>query len=152
METGYLSNKRVFICRLIVAVLFLWAGVIKIINPHDFADAVAGFRALPVALIHPTALVIPWFEILLSIGVLFPGVQIVRASSMGLIALDLVFILLLSSAWLRGLNVQCGCFGLNIFPASEWSIPIAIFRDMVLLLMLVWIYRDAYGRSHRSRS
>ena len=75
METGYLSNKRVFICRLIVAVLFLWAGVIKIINPHDFADAVAGFRALPVALIHPTALVIPWFEILLSIGVLFPGVK-----------------------------------------------------------------------------
>lgn len=152
METGYLLNKRVFICRLIVAVLFLWAGVIKIINPHDFADAVAGFRALPVALIHPTALVIPWFEILLSIGVLFPGVKIVRASSMGLIALDLVFILLLSSAWLRGLNVQCGCFGLNIFPPSEWSIPIAIFRDMVLLLMLVWIYRDAYGRSHRSRS
>ena len=130
-----------------MAVVFVWAGVVKIIAPYDFADVIAGFQVLPITFIYPVAITLPWLEILMGGALLFPYIVMVRAVAFGLIMLNTIFILLLSIAWLRGLNVHCGCFGLDFLPPSEWSIPLAILRDVILMIFLAFIYRDALKRS-----
>jgi hypothetical protein len=52
----------------------------------------------------------------------------------------LAFIIGISSAWARGLEINCGCFGNGSVPADpqrQYAIDIA--RDIGLLLCSVWL-------------
>ncbi|MEA2006376.1 MAG: MauE/DoxX family redox-associated membrane protein [Acidobacteriota bacterium] len=105
-----IRNKYVlYFFRIIVGGVFIWAGVLKIIDPLGFAQSIANYRLFPVWMAFFLALVIPWIElicgVLLILG-LFP-----RTSSLVLSLFLFAFIVLISSAILRGLNIDCGCFG-----------------------------------------
>jgi hypothetical protein len=52
----------------------------------------------------------------------------------------LAFIIGISSAWARGLEINCGCFGNNGVPADpqrQYAVDIA--RDVGLLLCSLWL-------------
>ncbi len=138
-----MNNKKLIISfRIILGSLFVYAGVRKILEPMDFADAVAGFKVLPSMLIHPVALGMPFFEVILGLMVILPWRStIVKIGALGLIIRNISFIAILSSAWMRGLSVSCGCFGFGLFPPSEWDIEIAIVRDIFFLTMAYLSYR-----------
>lgn len=126
--------------RVVLGVAFIYAGVRKVTDVTAFSDAIAGFRILPSAWVMPVALTFPVLEILLGLMVLFPTNRLPRAGSLGLALLNLLFIAVLASAWIRGLDVNCGCFGFDWAPSSEWKLPLAIARDLVLLAVagLLW--------------
>lgn len=139
-----MKNKKIFvvICQVVLGLLFIYAGVRKMLDPAEFADAIAGFRFLPDLLIHPVALSIPVLEIILGIMVMLPTSwrNLAKHGAYGIILLNIAFIILLLSAWMRDLSVECGCFGLGIFPPSEWTLQIAIVRDIVFLAMAYIIH------------
>jgi uncharacterized membrane protein YphA (DoxX/SURF4 family) len=61
-------------------------------------------------------------------------------------ALMLVFIAALASAWSRGLDISCGCFGHEDATAN---FPLLLARDCVLFLCataIVWRERLQFGR------
>ena len=120
-------------------------------NPTEFADAIAGFKTLPTILIHPVALGLPVFEIVLGLCVMVPIAKFCRLGALGLIVVNLGFTLLLAIAWMRGLSVECGCFGVSFFSPSQWTLQIAIVRDLVFLAMACVVYMKVIRSADGSR-
>lgn len=118
--------------RVYLAVVFLSACWFKIADPHSFALDVATYDILPVALINPMALLLPWVEALAGVMLLI-GFR-VRSAALLTAGMMIVFIVALSVALARGLDMSCGCFassGANEDPISVWT----LVRDGVWLAM-----------------
>ena len=96
---------------LTLAAIFIYAGVDKIRDPLQFADNIAGFRMLPAVFINLLALGLPPFEV--ACGLLLIGPPTRRVGALAVTLLSLVFFSVLLSALLRGLTLDCGCFGVG---------------------------------------
>jgi putative oxidoreductase len=92
-----------------LAAVFIYAGVDKIRDPLQFADSIAAFRILPAALINLLSLGLPPFEI--GCGLLLIVPQTRRVGALSVMLASALFFLALLSALLRGLTLDCGCFG-----------------------------------------
>jgi putative oxidoreductase len=100
-------------CRLVVAVTFLLAAVPKLLDPLSFAKAMVNYRlVLPVigqGYVYAVAVFLPPLEAVGGLALLFNRWR--RAGSLVCGALLILFIVLISQALIRGLNIDCGCFG-----------------------------------------
>jgi uncharacterized membrane protein YphA (DoxX/SURF4 family) len=103
--TAYL----LLIARLLLSGAFLLAALPKIQDPVAFAVAIDGFRVVSGQFTGWVALILPWLELVIGLGLLIP--QIRRSSGILIALLLIVFIGLHASAWIRGLDISCGCFG-----------------------------------------
>jgi uncharacterized membrane protein YphA (DoxX/SURF4 family) len=97
------------IARLVVAATFLLAALPKIQDPLTFTGSIEAYRIIENGLSAWVALTLPWLELIIGVGLLTP--QLRRASALCIGILLLLFICLHLSAWIRGLNINCGCFG-----------------------------------------
>lgn len=113
---------------LILGAVFFWSGFLKVQAPLAFADSIASFQILPLPLINLLAMGLPPLEILL--GILLMTGWKRREAAFGVLTLTAVFLLALGQARLRGLEVNCGCFGEGA--SSPWKIWTAIGRDLFL--------------------
>jgi len=119
--------------RIIVGGVFVYAGAVKALDPLDFAQNVRNFRVVGQTLSFLTALVLPWIEIFA--GLLLAAGFMKRAAAL-LVALMLVFFIGLTAATIvRGLDVDCGCFG-ALSRKAGWSL---IVEDGVLLFMTIQV-------------
>lgn len=124
----------------ILAAVFLYAGVVKVSDPLAFADSIAGFRVLPFPwMISMVALALPFFEMLVAVALFVPSWR--RAGLLAVGLMSVLFIIALSSAWSRGIAVDCGCFGTG--QVTVWSMPIAIMRNILILGTSVFLYQRA---------
>jgi uncharacterized membrane protein YphA (DoxX/SURF4 family) len=98
-----------WIFRLLVGGVFIWAGILKIIDPREFAENIANYRVVSRDISFFLALVLPWLEVLCGVFVI---IGIFRsASSLLLCGMLGVFLVLITVTLFRGLDVDCGCFG-----------------------------------------
>jgi putative oxidoreductase len=89
--------------------IFFYAGIDKIRDPLQFADNVAGLAILPAVLINLLALGLPLLEV--ASGLLLLGPRTRRIGALVVAAISVMFFVALASALLRGLTLDCGCFG-----------------------------------------
>jgi putative oxidoreductase len=127
-----------------VAAVFIYAGFDKIRNPLDFADNVAGFRILPATFINLLALGLPPFEIACGLALLVPRIRRVGALAVALVSA--MFISALSSALVRGLTLDCGCFGTGAPSRPRMWLELGL--DVVLFASMVWVYLRVVLRRH----
>ena len=105
-----LKNKTLLVVfRLVLGGLFVYAGIVKVLDPLDFAQNIRNYRLVGQALSFLAAVVLPWLEILAGVA-LAAGVW-KRASALIITGLLVFFILLTLVTIARGLDVECGCFG-----------------------------------------
>lgn len=97
------------VLRLGLAGVALWAGLAKIVDLDASVRAVRAYRLLPEALAQPVGYGLPMLEIVLGLLMLAGLFTRVAASLFGLCMV--AFIIGISSAWARGLAIDCGCFG-----------------------------------------
>ena len=95
--------------RLLIGGIFLWAGVEKILSPFDFSVAIYNYRLFPGPVIGIAAAMIPWVEALAGLCLLV-GFNTKGASAITSILL-LTFVGLIIISAIRGLDIDCGCFG-----------------------------------------
>lgn len=119
-----------WLLKLALAGIFFYAGSIKIAHPESFALDIYNYKVLPLALVNLSALILPFLEILCALGLLFRFSA--KASNHFLVLIMLVFLIASIQAWLRGLNIQCGCFG----KGSTTVGPITFLRDSAIVLGL----------------
>lgn len=115
-----------------LGVLFVGASLHKIAEPGSFALDVATYDILPLAAVNLTALVLPWLE--LAAGAMLLAGWRVRAASLLVTAMMLVFLAALVTALAHGLDMSCGCFaseGAEENPISRWT----VVRDLFWLAM-----------------
>ena len=147
----YRSRSRIqhwleFLCRFFLGGVFLWAGGTKIVNPHDFANIIANYQLLPDFAVNITAIWLPWIEVLC--GILLIGGIWVEGSLVVINALIIVFIVALISNWVRGIDVDCGCFAVDI-EKGESNYLFDIIRDIFLLAIGIFILQSRV-RLHRN--
>lgn len=126
--------------RLALALVFLAAAPQKIMDPAAFAASLGSYLILPDMLINFTALVLPWLEIVVAILLVFrafTGPALFLANAM-----LIVFLGAISSAYFRGIDLNCGCF--SSAPGVSEDMIFYIVRDVVFVvigLTAVWLYR-----------
>jgi hypothetical protein len=132
-----LKNRFVIIAlRWGLAAVFIYAGATKLGSPQNFSDSIATFAILPNGLINLMALALPPFEIIAGLA-LITGIQR-RPAFFGLAALTLIFMLALGAAIVRGIPVDCGCFGSGKpSTAAAW---ISLGRDIPILAIALLLY------------
>jgi len=121
-----------WLCRLILAGVFIYSGYVKVQEPLQFAVAISGYRMVPENLIYPMAKYLPWVEIFLGLAILI-GWKI-RYFSAATAVLLFFFIVVLAITISRGIEANCGCFGLN-----EKISPLTILRDSLFLIPALYL-------------
>lgn len=128
----FLSNKYLQIAlRLIIGGIFVYASIDKISNPGDFAKAVKNYDMLPLNLVNFMAIVIPMVELVAGLMLIF-GIY-VKGSAASISILLVVFLIGLTQALIRGLDINCGCFSLDT-TSSKSDIVIRIVQDIFMLI------------------
>jgi uncharacterized membrane protein YphA (DoxX/SURF4 family) len=125
------------LARRALGLLFLASAALKIWDPASFALAVDNYRILPEFLVPATALVLPWLEAICAILLLSRCGT--RVASLILGVLLVVFMAALGQGLVRGLDVDCGCFG-GTGAAGSRDMIAALVRDAALLALAVWVF------------
>ena len=118
--------------RIVLAVLFAYAGSVKLINPDVFLADIDSYRMIPYPIAWLVAFGLPPFEIVCGLALLIP--QLRNEGAGLLLLLMFIFMGALSVAWARGLNIACGCFGAS---TSGANYPWLMLRDMVITAALL---------------
>jgi uncharacterized membrane protein YphA (DoxX/SURF4 family) len=124
--------------RVVLAAVFIYAGVAKALDPAAFADSIDGYRLLPDPVGAALALYLPWLEIAGGLAVLWPRARLGALSLLFLLCL--VFGIAIASAWVRDLNIGCGCFGGGAIGAA--ALRGSLLRSIALALLtgaLLWV-------------
>lgn len=120
-------------CYAAIGLLLGGAGIIKVSDPDSFLSSVRTFELFGGWLQSAVVVYVPLLEVLLGVclisGFLRRGA--VWVSGLLLIA----FILLVVQARLRGLSVDCGCFGTNTL-SSDYEYAWKIGENLMMLLGL----------------
>ena len=128
------------LARLALALVFIYAGAVKIQDIVAFAGHVAAYQLLPYAVNYLVAATLPYVEFLA--GVLLLLNVRVRPALVVIGGLTSVFMGALLSVLIRGLDIDCGCFD----PAGgqDVSAGTALLRDVGLmaLVALTWFLRS----------
>lgn len=120
----------------ILGCIFVYAGIIKILDPNGFALAVYNYHILPGCMINIVAVILPWVEVVTGSALLL-GVMVSGASFV-ISFLLLIFFLALAVSLARGLDISCGCFS-----TSADADPITwmyLFRDVFLFAMACFVF------------
>ncbi len=129
-----IRNRLVLLVfRVVVGGLFVYAGALKIADPLGFAQDIQNYRLVPRVVALLVALILPWLETLAGAALV---IGLFKRTNAGLIALMLAgFIVLVAVTMVRGLDVDCGCFG-GLSRKAGWSL---LLEDALLLFMAVQV-------------
>ncbi len=135
MEDEKIGSSRMELgVRWLVGGLFIFAGVLKALDPAEFANDIANYQLLPWTGAVVGSFYLPWLEIFAGAALLF-GIWKSGAIRI-LLLLMLAFVQALFAAWLRGLNIHCGCFG-KALATSNYAL--LFLRDAAILGSLLWL-------------
>jgi len=119
----------------VFGLVFIWSGWTKAQEPAQFLASVRSFHILPDPFAAWLALALPWLEIFAGLAVITGWL---RQGGLLLLNVSLVvFAIALTSAWVRGLDIECGCFGSG---KGTTTIADALLRDAALLVAGGWLW------------
>jgi putative oxidoreductase len=119
--------------KITLALLFIFAGATKVFDPGEFAREIGRYQIVPWTISALGAIYLPWLEMM--VGALLLTGKFERGALLIIGTLLLLFTGALLSALLRGLNIDCGCFG-KAFASTGTLGP--LIRNIVLMTC-VWI-------------
>ena len=130
------QNVVYYLLRFGFGILLIYSSLHKIRFPFEFAEAIENYRILGEGLSRWAAIWIPYLEVLtgllLILGIWIDSAVIVNASLM------LIFLILVSQAYFRNLDIQCGCFAFD--EASKIKL-IKLFENLFFLCSSLWLVR-----------
>jgi uncharacterized membrane protein YphA (DoxX/SURF4 family) len=121
-----------WLCRIILAAIFLYTGYIKLRSPLQFAAVLAGYQLFPDSLILPMADYFPWAEV--ALGVLLLVGWKIRYVAVAACTLLVSFLTVLSITYFRGIEANCGCFSFE----DRISL-LTLGRDTLILLPALFL-------------
>jgi uncharacterized membrane protein YphA (DoxX/SURF4 family) len=116
--------------------VFVFAGAMKIFDPPPFAQSISNYHILPHEMVNLTAITLPWIE-WISGAMLLTGIW-VRANAILIGVMLTMFIIAILAGILRGLNIECGCYGNTDTSPVGWM---KIGENAIMLIMAIWIAR-----------
>ncbi|MGD8534780.1 MAG: MauE/DoxX family redox-associated membrane protein [Candidatus Aminicenantes bacterium] len=142
-----IGNKYILLLfRLVVGGVFIWAGLSKIFDPLDFAQNIANYRIFSQSVSLFLALIIPWIEVicglLLLLGIFRESASFILSGSL------VVFLGLIIVTLIRGLDIDCGCFG-SLSRSVDYKL---LLMDCVLLFFSLSIFFSSIPQRRKKGS
>ncbi len=132
------ENKAVsIIVRIILGAVFMYASFDKMANPEAFANIIDNYHLLPYWAVNGLAIFLPWLELIT--GLLLITGKWVKASLLLYNLMLVIFIIALSQALIRGLDISCGCF--SVHPSSTSEVWLRILEDIGLLFAAFMMFK-----------
>jgi uncharacterized membrane protein YphA (DoxX/SURF4 family) len=103
---------------------------------------VESYRVLTGQAVLWVALVLPWLELVIGFGLLIPKMR--RASSLLIMLLLFIFVGLHASAWIRGLDIDCGCYAIESVSSNYFLL---ISRNCALMIAAIFVFNRDW-RNH----
>lgn len=127
------------VSRLVVGGVWVVAGALKLPVPAENVRAVRAYQLLPEAVVPTVGYALPILELLLGLCLIVGLLTRVSAVLSGILLI--AFIIGISAAWARGLEIECGCFSGGGGPAANAAekYPWEIARDVGLLLLSAFL-------------
>lgn len=129
-------------CRFGLAIIWLVSGYQKMANPLGFRQSIEAYELFSPKMVEIISLLLPPTEVLLGlfflVGLFLTPVAAVSALIM------VGFIAGVTSAAVRGLQIDCGCFSAGDGEPS--SLGLVILRDIAFLAMALWVIKFPYRR------
>ena len=123
-------NKTILLVfRIVLGGLFVYAGAVKVLEPLDFAQNIRNYDLVGQSLSFIAAIALPWLEVLAG-AFLVAGIW-KRGAALVISGLLVFFIALTVVTLIRGLDIDCGCFG-AVDRKAGWSV---IVEDLGMLAM-----------------
>ncbi len=159
MKSPPLIRALLLVGRLALAGVLLYAVYAKLDNPAGtfasfdpfrwqlavaaFGIAIAQYQVLPVGVTETAAYVVMGVEFLLGLWLITgAGLRWAAAAASSLLAF---FFVLMTRAYLLGLNIDCGCFG----PGDRLG-PLSLARDAALLALALLVSAFAFRQAGRT--
>ena len=123
----------------LIGALFIYAGVLKILDPVGFARDVDNYKMLPWPMAVAFGFYLPWLEILCGIALIIR--RLYQGSLLILTGSTVLFIIASIIAKARGLDISCGCFG---HVSKGWSFGWHLLLDFGILggLVALWFVQS----------
>jgi len=136
------SYRLAVLLRPVVGGIFLVSGLAKIADPVRFLLTLREFQLLPGVLESFLAIYLPWLEFLLGLCLVLGILH--RTAALLIAGLNGFFIVAIGSVMARGIEVDCGCFGLlaDILHLPDLADGKAIVRNLVLMGMCLHVFRS----------
>ena len=145
-------NSKVIqiLSQLVLGGVFIFAGLSKITDVKSFDDSIRNYKLLPGILVTLTSFILPVLEIIFG-SLLVLNIR-TRLSAIVLSSFLIIFIIALFSAFVRGININCGCFiqtlkNPELKKANEITM---IIRDFLLLIPGILII--SYGKRFNNKT
>lgn len=120
-------RRVIIVLRLLLGLVFLYAAYTKLRQPWMlFAMSIDAYQILPAWAALQLGHWLPWLELLIGIF-LITGIFL-RYTAISATGLLVIFFALMTRAYLKGIAIDCGCFGLG-----EAISAMTLARDGLLL-------------------
>jgi len=121
----------------LLGAVFIYAGVLKALDPIAFTRDILSFRVLSWPLGVRLAFYLPWLEIICGLALITGRLR--KGAVAILLALTGVFIAVTIAAKARGIDLTCGCFGgasKNLSLGWHLAIDFAILAGLLAIWFL----------------
>ncbi len=129
----------------IVAGVFGYAAILKLLDPEAFLSSLLTYEVFPFVVAGGLALFAPILELLLAVCLATGWLR--RGATLLTGAMLLVFIVLVIQGGMRGLTLDCGCFGSRVVE-SGWEYVRKTVENLLLLVVLCGASILGKTRSH----
>lgn len=121
--------------RWFLGAVFIYSSYHKILDPGQFARILYGYDLFPLPIIHPIAVICPYFELLCGAALIFGVVP--RGAALIVNVMLLIFIAAISINLVRGHEFDCGCFSFS-HDVGKSAFHLLI-RDLVYLAAGIYV-------------
>jgi len=118
--------------------IFVYSGLVKILNFQGFETVVRNYRLLPDLFVRFIAYVLPFVELVF--GSMFMLGRQSKIAAYVLSSLLIIFIAALSIDLVRGINTSCGCFSLISDQGTKADMLLTILRDMLFITLFIFFH------------
>ena len=118
--------------------VFIYASYSKILDPVSFSTDIHNYVVTPFYIENLISLILPWVELFIGLG-LISGLKYEASLDLS-IYIMILFIFLITQAYLRGKSIDCGCFlsdiSLEDAATKRFDMLKRIMEDIVFLILL----------------
>ena len=125
--------------------VFICAGAVKIVDAQNFARDISHYQLTPWIISVLAAVYLPWVEVLAGLAIIIRRLPL--GAALALVLMNTVFLAAITSAWARGLDISCGCFGKEEHSIQTHFSEI-ILRDSALLATAVILFIAEIRAAH----
>jgi uncharacterized membrane protein YphA (DoxX/SURF4 family) len=125
------------VVRIILGAILVYASIDKMANTGDFLKIIHNYKLLPVSFENLFAIFLPWLEFLTGIFLVIGKFE--KGALLIYNGLLLIFVIALSQALVRGLDISCGCF--SVKPSSTSEVWLRVAEDIIILFFSINLFR-----------